>query len=227
MVDEPTRRSFPAIPSKNWWDLRRQFQRTVPGRVDARYLETVLDVGDGHARNLIPQLRAVGLIDDTGGTTPLANDWRDDQTYPDACNQIVQEVYPRDLLDALPPPNPDPKATERWFSRRLGVGQSAATKMAAFYRLVASGDVTNQATERRRESKDNGDRKRTPAKAQAAKTKPVVASDSAAATDAAVVEKRDDVPSLHVDVQVHIPPDATPEQIDLIFAAMAKHLYKR
>jgi len=35
------------------------------------------------------------------------------------------------------------------------------------------------------------------------------------------------VPSLHVDVQIHIPPEATQEQIDHIFASMAKHLYHR
>ena len=33
-------------------------------------------------------------------------------------------------------------------------------------------------------------------------------------------------PSLHIDIQVHISPDASPEQIDKIFESMAKHLYK-
>jgi hypothetical protein len=32
-------------------------------------------------------------------------------------------------------------------------------------------------------------------------------------------------PSLHIDMQVHISPDATAEQIDQIFSSMAKHLY--
>lgn len=34
-------------------------------------------------------------------------------------------------------------------------------------------------------------------------------------------------PSVHVDVQIHIPATATNEQIDQIFASMAKHLYGR
>ena len=33
-------------------------------------------------------------------------------------------------------------------------------------------------------------------------------------------------PSLHIDIQVHISPDATTDQIDQIFSSMAKHLYK-
>ena len=32
-------------------------------------------------------------------------------------------------------------------------------------------------------------------------------------------------PSLHIDIQVHISPDATPNQIEQIFSSMAKHLY--
>lgn len=33
-------------------------------------------------------------------------------------------------------------------------------------------------------------------------------------------------PSLHIDIQIHISADASPDQIDQIFASMAKHLYK-
>ena len=32
-------------------------------------------------------------------------------------------------------------------------------------------------------------------------------------------------PNLHIDLQIHISPDSTPEQIEAIFASMAKHLY--
>ena len=34
-------------------------------------------------------------------------------------------------------------------------------------------------------------------------------------------------PDLHIDIQVHIDATASPEQIDFIFASMAKHLYGR
>ena len=34
-------------------------------------------------------------------------------------------------------------------------------------------------------------------------------------------------PALHIDVQIHISADAKPEQIEQIFASMAKHLYNR
>ena len=33
-------------------------------------------------------------------------------------------------------------------------------------------------------------------------------------------------PSIHIDLQIHISPEATPEQIDQIFASMRRHLYR-
>ena len=32
-------------------------------------------------------------------------------------------------------------------------------------------------------------------------------------------------PSIHIDLQIHISPEATPEQIDQIFSSMKRHLY--
>lgn len=34
-------------------------------------------------------------------------------------------------------------------------------------------------------------------------------------------------PGLHIDIQIHISPESTPDQIDKIFESMAKHLYGR
>ena len=34
-------------------------------------------------------------------------------------------------------------------------------------------------------------------------------------------------PSLHIDLQIHISPEASADQIDSIFASIAKHLYDR
>ena len=36
------RRSYPGIPVRNWWDLRRRFQQAVPRQVDSDYLQSVL-----------------------------------------------------------------------------------------------------------------------------------------------------------------------------------------
>ena len=44
--------------------------------------------------------------------------------------------------------------------------------------------------------------------------------------DAEVHLAKQRTPAMHIDVQVHISPQASPEQIDAIFASMARHLYR-
>jgi hypothetical protein len=224
MADE-ARRSYPGIPAKNWWDLRRRFQQAVPGKVDADYLQAVLGIGEGAAKNLVPQLVAVGLVGDGGKPTELAMDWRDDGTYPAACQQILDSVYPQSLRDAMPPPGPPRDGVEKWFARNMQVGKGAAAKMASFYLMVAAADVAAARTDAKKgEAKPKSTSQRA--------TRPSAPA-SATAKEApkplapARVGAHDDGPSVHVDVQVHISPDASAEQVDQIFASMAKHLYGR
>lgn len=44
---------------------------------------------------------------------------------------------------------------------------------------------------------------------------------------AAKAGAKSNAPSLHIDIQVHVSSEASAEQIDQIFASMAKHLYGR
>jgi hypothetical protein len=47
------RRTYPYLPDRNWWTLRRRFQQTPPrGEVDAAYLASVLNIGEAAAGNL-------------------------------------------------------------------------------------------------------------------------------------------------------------------------------
>ena len=48
-----------------------------------------------------------------------------------------------------------------------------------------------------------------------------------AASESAELEKDEEVPrrpSVHIDLQIHISPEATPQQIDQIFASISRHL---
>ena len=40
-------------------------------------------------------------------------------------------------------------------------------------------------------------------------------------------QRESQAPTVHMDFQIHISPEAGAEQIDAIFAAMAKHLYSK
>src|SRR5437868_12987972 len=104
---EQRRTSYPSIPSKNWWDLRRQLNRTPSATVTPSYLATVLNISEASARNLMPPLLATGVIDENGKLTSLGNDWRNDDQYSDACSRIAESLYPDELRHALPCPDPD------------------------------------------------------------------------------------------------------------------------
>jgi hypothetical protein len=233
----PDRVTYPSLPARTWWDLRRRFQQSPPSKVDSDYLQTVLSIQEKHAANLTGPLTQLGLIDDNGQPTPVAEDWRHDETYPEACKKILENVYPPALREALPPPKPDRGELEKWFARNARVGTAAAGKMATTYLVIAAADPSGSVQQQPQRSRDSGNgakrraarkpeparRPAAPATTEAAASEAVSATGTAAAAPNGAIEG----PSVHVDVQVHISPDATADQIDAIFASMAKHLYAK
>lgn len=233
------RRTYPYVNARVWWDLRRRFKTTMPkGEVNAGYLAGVLGIGEKAAANVVPALRALGLIDDAGHTTDRANAWRDDTLYPQVTAAMLEEVYPQELRDMAPPPQPDRDAVERWFMRETGAGEAAIGMMARAYLLLAAGDVAGDQPAqdrpqpaRPRPAAAKGPRGgdapvRARAAVPAAKGAPADGQPPAGAV-APSVSGRHLTPSVHIDIQVHIDPAATAEQIDQIFASMARHLYGR
>jgi hypothetical protein len=208
----------------------------MPREVDASYLATVLDISEAAAGNLTGPLRALGLIDDNGRPTDLALAWRDDEQYRQVTSTMLESVYPQGLRDAAPPPSPDRGAVVRWFSRTTGAGQAYTERMARLYLLLAAGDPGGA---------DQPARERAPRQgqpvAQGRPTRQTRAGGRATApgrgtpapepqvqTPApAPAPRQAQQPSVHIDIQVHIDPAATAEQIDQIFASMARHLYDR
>ncbi len=175
----------------------------------------------------MPTLRVTGIIDKDSKPTELAIRWRDDAQYPSVCNEIRQVVYPQELLDLAPDPSVSRQAIQTWFANHTGVGESGARKMAAFYGVLLDADPTKQAET----SATPAASLRTPARAQKAspsvKRQPAGSSPSGASTtDSETQEgdKRKSLPDFNINVQIHIAADAKPEQIDQIFASMAKHL---
>ena len=141
--------TYPSLPATAWWALRKKFHQTIPAQVTPLYLATVLDMQETSARaNVLPGLKAVGLIEEDGATTARASQWRDDESYPDVCRQIREELYPEVLRDAVPGPSIDRGAAQRWFMKATGTGQAATSKMVALYSLLTEADPSggDQAT---------------------------------------------------------------------------------
>ncbi len=197
-----------------------------------------MGVTPGSAQNIISPLRRIGLIDKDGKPTARAISWRDDEEYPSVCDEIRKEVYPSELLDAFPDADSSRTGVERWFANKTGLGESAVGSMAVFYLLLAEADPTKQ------DSITSSVKPSKPRQVQPSSAKLKIASSAKIEKEAsngigAVATVEPEVkpsstkvnvngfgPTLHIDIQIHIAPDASAEQIDQIFASMNKHLYK-
>jgi hypothetical protein len=207
------------MPLQHWWSLRKKFHHSIPTKVTADYVASTLDMKASSARaNVLPPLKTVGLIKEDGTPTPLAKRWRDDQEYPAVCDEIKKAVYPTELLEAAPEPAKDSEPARRWFAGRTGHGEAAVKRMVAFYRVLSERDPSA--------AQQNETAKARPPSATKRGKVPRVKPPS-------VQRKVDDHhqphtqmhgPPLHINVQIHISSDASPDQIDQVFSSMAKHL---
>ena len=221
MADNGDKRTFPRLPAKNWWSLRDRFKQTMPSKVDADYLQSVLGLTSAaSAGNLIGPLRTLGLIDDKGRPTDRALAWRDDESYKQVCDEMLTDVYPDTLCSAFPNPSEDSGGVRNWFSRNTGAGQTATSGMASLYALISAGDPM---AGRINASTTASPKKKVATKKAVRKPK----SDEPGGTEGGSKSDRQGrtEPELNINVQIHISSDATADQIDQIFRSMAQHLY--
>jgi hypothetical protein len=215
MPDEK-KETYPVIPVTHWWSLRKRFQQSMPATVTPGFVAAALDMKEQSAQaNIIPSLIMMGIVDQEGKPTERAIRWRDDHNYAEVCREIRDDLYPQELRDAVPGPDVDRPAAERWFAFRTGVGQRAAKRFALVYDLLTTAAIPETRGARKKPA-----RRKAPTKREAETGVPL----ESAAAGAEVPLSTGMVPSIHINIQIHISPDAKPGQIDQIFASMAKHL---
>jgi len=219
-----TKESFPMLPPKNWWTLRKRFQQTLPANVTPSYLAPVLGITEDSARNnVLPYLKTMGLIDQEGKPTELANNWRIDDGYSKVCSQIIKKIYPQELLDAFPEPSKNRAALESWFASKTGSGKVAARRMATLFVLLKEADVTKG--EKIKVTKPKP--KKPPKDQRIIKketSKVITTSDQPQIEPPPQTNFGLPYPSIHIDLQIHLSPEASSNQIEQIFSSMAKHL---
>lgn len=222
MADKQT---YPMISEKNWWDLRNQFKKTIPSNVNPSYVKSLLGFNsdDSARNNIILPLKQLGIIDEEGKPTALANEWRSDEKYENACKAMLTAIYPQELTDLFPDEEIDSSRVKAWFMDTASIGQSAAGKIANTFILIRTAKV-KEPTAKKAAAPKNGAPKKKTRVTMPVPDAPSIQPQKAPAQDqsAGVVS-----PSVHIDIQVHISPDASAEQIDKIFESMAKHLYGR
>jgi hypothetical protein len=236
MAEIENRKSLPMLPIAHWWTLRKKFRQSIPGIVTNSYLATVLDMGAESARaNVLPFLKTLGIIDPEGKPTERANLWRDDGHYADVCKDILKEVYPQELLDAVPDPVAERVQAERWIAQHTGTGQAAVHRMSALYGLLVESDPSKETAPDKNSSSKKPKKKsaveelRKGNAAQIAEQGTTRTVDPTASSGNAknIAKHGPEVPEININLQIHISADSSPDQIDQIFASMSKHIYGR
>lgn len=240
------KRVYPYLSANVLIQLRQMFQRTMPSRVTVTYLQSALGFEkEKGAKNLLPQLRSLGLIDDAGTPTDLAARFRIDDDYPEVAREIVEAVYPQELRELFPGPDADISRVAAWLMRHTGGGQASAAAQARLYVVLTSGKVpssekstkpsaaggtgggsTRPAAPRRSRRTADEAGKQASDTAAGSRLEPG-ASTGSANTPTLPPTQGGSLPGLHIDIQIHIDAEATTDQIDAVFASMAKHLYGR
>lgn len=132
----PEKTVFPRMPKKVWQTLRAQFIKSVPSSVTYTYLMSLLLTSEKNARNLLPSLKQLKLIDDEGKPTDRARDWRSDAKYDEVRQAMIDENYPAELQELFPWPDFDKDALRDWFLHSAQLGESAADQAASTYVLL-------------------------------------------------------------------------------------------
>lgn len=228
--DNSRKRGYPYMSINVWAEIRRSFAKNLPSRVTSTYLQTVLKSSAKTAGNILPQLRTLGLIDTEGAPLDVAKRFRLDGEYQGAVAEIVDRLYPSELRDLFPGPEEDLKDVANWFMLHTAGGQIGSTAQARFYLMLVSGELPT-ADSRKSHNAGPGDTKPTAQKRQmrnAPATTPAsapVSTTPAAPAANSTTSSRPLMPGLSLDIQIHIDAEATLEQIDAVFASMARHLY--
>ena len=221
--------AYPKVTAKAWTTLRARATAAPSTKFTPAAVAALMEMSSPNSAldNTVRPMRRLGLIDEDGALTARGNKWRVNSSFDDACQEILDEIYPEELGALVGEDGrPDAAKVKTWFDHK-GYGESNARQMAATYVMVASKQIPESP------ATDSGKikKKASPAKKPAAKS-----------PESKEIEKPDEVvapepptppgnsqsgPTVHLDIQIHIPADATPEQIDQIFSSMSRHLYAR
>ena len=230
MADSEERKTFPVLSPSHWWKLRTKFRQSIPGVVTDGYLATVLDMAELSARNnVMPSLKAFGLINQDGKPSELVKQWRDDEGYRGVCKTILEATYPQELIHAIDDAATGRPKAERWFQNKAGVGESAAGKMASIFMVVYEADPTKAPDERkgatpRKAAKSVETGKKAPKKTE---HRPIATAQPTHIEQGEANKHKSSIgPDVNINLQIHISADASPDQIEQIFISMSKHLYK-
>lgn len=200
--------SYTVVPGK----LKELFGKIratgVPPKVTTKWMESI-GYKSTNDRSMIAVLQQIRFIDGAGSPKEQWTRYRG-ANYRQVLGEGIVEGY-ADLFtvysDAY---TRSSEELENYFGTRSTAGKQVISKtVSTFKALCELADFSSAATS------TNSNQTDTTQNNTSAPVPPKLNQESLSFS-----------PKLHIDIQIHISPDTTPEQIDQIFASMAKHLSK-
>lgn len=178
----------------------------VPSKVTVQWLKTIGFTSSNDA-TLIGVLKQAGLIDASANPTSIWNAYRGAK-HANVLGEAIRKGY-ADLYAVYPDAHARTTTElDHVFSTSSSAGKQVIGKTVATFKALADEAEFNSANEPTELVMESSPLHTAPAQKNSPTTAPSGSN-----------------PSLHIDVQIHISPEASADQIEQIFASMAKHLY--
>lgn len=184
----------------------------IPDKVTTKWLPTI-GFSSKNDRSIIPVLKHVGLVSSDGTPTQVWVDFRGAASGR-ALGRAVVASYDQLFKTYPDAPNRTTDELQAFFRGHSSYGAQAVGKAVATFKALCQhaefdeADVEGSPKPPPSSAKEAGNASEQP-------RTPIVPPQATSGS-----------PSLHIDIQIHISPEASPDQIEKIFESMSKHLYK-
>lgn len=181
---------------------------SVPDKVSTKWLQSIGFTSSNDV-SMIGVLQFIGFVDSAKVPTEDWQSYRDRDKAPRVLAQSIRRGYSElfDRYNDAQSRNND--ELTNFFRSEGGLGSKATALMVKTFAELCSLSQFSETSTNGAQISQKGNARLVPQGET-----PVSESAEPA------------MPALHLDVQIHISADASPEQIDHIFESMAKHLYK-
>lgn len=197
--------TYTTVPGKIKPLLAKMREVGVPSKATVQWLKTVGFTSSNDA-SLLGVLKYIGFTDASGVPTSTWSQYRG-ANHRKVLGDAIQQGY-ADLFAVYPDANQRSQTDlEHVFSTSsIGGRQVIGKTVSTFKSLSEQAEFT-------------------PVREQTDLHMSSGPLHTPAASPPATLARGGGGPALHIDVQIHISPEASADQIDQIFASMAKHLY--
>ena len=196
---------YTTVPGKIKPLLEKIREVGVPPKATTQWLKTV-GFKSSNDSSLLTVLKYIGFIDSNGVPSSKWTQYRG-ANHKVVLGEAIREGY-MDLFAVYPDADQRSQSDiDHVFSTSSSGGKQVIAKTVSTFKLLAELAEFPPVNERSNLGKPSGPA-HTPSVQETTGTRPGLFG-----------------PALHIDVQIHISPEASADQTDQVFASMSKHLY--